>query len=408
MKKMLASFATLALLLTGGVHASPLKFANSAWMYDGDNTDPANPLKPTVGLMANDILRADAAMGNKLGMVYIYGSDMELAISDSQHPAAHCDVATLDEKCGLQVYYNTPGKRGYNGIANTAKYKNILESRGKHYLYSPIIDGRIEKANAPGEGEPLLVEFPYLSQEVAELYADRVAFQACSDENLDGIQFDLEPAFKDYAIANPDPKRRGEYYFYKRIGWNFAGKNNAIRTCVDKAHPEGRFFSVFAFARNINQEVSDALTAHQNGYFIDSLYDVDQAAPGGTVTTPDAYNRLVQDEVALMLAKSRQYHLPFQFGVPAAASVHEFERSKSTATNGEVVTTFRQIDYLTHAMRAVNTALNAPENKSLPFLGVSLWSFEKGGSPWGNEFYYPPTPGDDALAHLKQTLPLPR
>src|SRR5699024_7777163 len=221
---------------------------------------------------------------------------------------------TLDD---LHVYYGPDA----NGRLSTAAYAPDLDpiegtdGDASPVLVSPIIDGQIGP-------DGYLTNFDDLPEELARGYADTAAELICSDEHIDGIQFDLEP----FDVTT----RNGQYYFYLQIAENFAGGDGSDPWgCVDEAHPQGRFFSFFTFVDAIEPgtesaaNVADIVSARGNGYMVASLYNLNNRGPGKLDGLP-AYTETVKREVANMKAWAVELDVPYGFGIPASASSNEY------------------------------------------------------------------------------------
>lgn len=301
-----------------------------------------------------------------------------------------------------------------SGFRAGAEYSHVTMN-GKSTSPIPImiadIDGRLDVADMDND---FLDGLNIMSTSDAQHLADFVAKNICADDTPSGVQFDLEPfdftnttgrlnstsVSTDLIQANKNLGTTGQKDFYKQIAKDFAGwyGNNADPAginntrdpktgayldplhCVDKAHPNGRFFSVFTFSAHINQDVVDVFTHHNNGLIVDSLYDLTsngaeflQAAgvtankargtqtnysttpeDGGSPTCPSAdstitqgnvsqtypgFQFLVRTEIANVQKLMQEFTykdgnpLAYQFGVPAGASAHEFEARIQYAPN---------------------------------------------------------------------------
>lgn len=394
----------------------PSQPANGVWVYDDPNGGAAgqyvDPLKSYIDKLVND--------GNSQyvpTMIFSYGSDMEMYCNDQFAPS-NCDVY-IDKydpsqkfNAGqLQVYYNylAGSNPSLNGQNTTKAYVDQLTPWYQQYqqshptlpkklYFSPIIDGRMD-----GGSFNFLDGFNSLSQQQAEHYADMVAKQVCGDANVDGVQFDLEPlAVSTYYDSNGNVVGNGSYYFYREIAKDFSGANDATLslTCADSSHPNGRFFSVFTFAKPLNKDLADALRYHgvDIGYVVDSLYDLGPLA-GGSANSPADYKGYVQDQVNQMFAQAAAYHIDFQFAVPAAASVHEFEGIGLVANDASSIhegyTQYNQQDYLTYARDAITQGLKVNPDEEQYYKGTNIWSFQA-DNHWAGSDFYPNTPVDSS------------
>jgi hypothetical protein len=248
--------------------------ANGAWLYDVNDFQDKQ-----AGMWAQAIneYNSRAAAGHKITLLYSYGGDMEM-YCERKNP-------TLCTPNDLKIYYSPTG-----GYASTAAYAAEVVPDGKRIHMAPVIDGAI--------GSPVLKGFDRLSVGLARAYADKVAQRICSDEHVDGVEFDLEP----FHLSD----KNGEYYFYMQIARDFSGHHDEAAAsdpylCVDANHPEGRFFAVFASAHALKPGSPTAdnvqsIMSRGNGYFIASLYDL-SSRPGGSLSSVESYTQAVAVQV---------------------------------------------------------------------------------------------------------------
>ncbi|MCX7123525.1 MAG: hypothetical protein NTV32_07695 [Gammaproteobacteria bacterium] len=336
------------------------------------------------------------------------------------------------------------GAHTSSGLRAASEYANVyVDSNGtKPYLVADI-DGRMDIADPDSD---FLDGLNTMAPADAAHLADFIAKNICADDHPDGVQFDLEPfTFNSVAGPNGVPfTGTGQKPFYTEIAKDFAGYygqgtnypdstagiNNQADAhgeysdplhCVDRAHPNGRFFSVFTFSGNVTPDVVSVFTKHNNGMIVDSLYDLttspstiaaaavlENAAtgkkvqytttgePGGYPTCPTtdvtvpagtypAYQYLVQAEISAM----SQLNVPFQFGVPVGASAHEFESRQeytSTGTKSTLINTFgagnycanepgtpNQGSYVYQVLKAINKS-GVTSNTNYKGIDVYGWS----------------------------------
>ncbi len=294
---MVLAIASAALVSSGATRvsaaapASVIPHADSAWIYDGASG---------VGVWAQSIAGYNAGAGatNKITQIYNYGTDIE-NYTGATPP-------TTDDG----TYYDGANKD--NGIWDTAAYwaaldqgPQLAKSNTPAVSISPIIDGTPDTGNIDS-----------LTAAKAAAFADEIADETCADDNLSGVQFDYEP----FNAQSP-----GQQAFYTEINTDF---DTTTYGCLDTAHPNGRYFSVFAFGAALATNGAEIKTMLGNdGYFISSLYDLGTNGPGvqnGTGTGPNDYPALVQTAVNTTAWYANQYNIPYAFGIPAAASDHEF------------------------------------------------------------------------------------
>lgn len=342
--------ASGALLLTTQVTGASaatstgvIPHADSAWIYDGASG---------VGVWAQSILgyNSAAGAGNKITQIYNYGTDIEDYTGGS--------TRSIDDG----TYYDGGNKD--NGIWDTGAYWSALDqgpqlanSSATGISLSPIIDGTPDTGNIDS-----------LSAANAGAFADEIADEVCADDNVSGIQFDYEPFNAESA---------GQQAFYVEINKDFA---SAAYGCVDTAHPKGRYFSVFAFGTALAKDGAEIKTMlGTDGYFIASLYDLGSNAAGiqnGTGSGASDYPALVKAAVNTTAWYADQLSIPYAFGIPAAASDHEFIDCFGTpctkAATGDGTDANGMLDYTEAAVQAIDAVVS---NSDTLFVGADIWDF---------------------------------
>jgi hypothetical protein len=347
-----------------GTAATPdvLPYGNGTWAYD--STHPGQWAAKITGY------NASAGATHDISAVMSYATDLEMYCPDDD--PAQC---TPDD---FYSYY-TPGS---NGRRSTAAYANQVPGA----VLSPIVDGAV--------GSDYLAGFDDLSIPLARAFADKVAAQVCADPHVAGIQFDLEPF---------DVTTRGQYWFYRGIADAFAGDG-----CVDATHPQGRFFSVFTFANSIRPgtlragRLAAIVSAHHNGYVIDSLYDLGTRA-GGWLNSPNRYATLVSAEVTRMRTWADRLDIPYGFGLPGGASAHEYSSCTGTPCRHDPgdETGYPMLAYTSRAVAAVD-ASGARDDQL--FLGNDVWYFGAGPQHHGTYTVTPAPLPAAVLSYLATRL----
>jgi hypothetical protein len=330
---------------------SPLSAAATSVRPVGNGTWAYDEGKPGRWASRINDYNAAAAAGHRLRVLMSYGTDLEMYC-----PGNDPSKCTKDD---LYSFY-TPGS---GGAKSTAAYAAAIPGA----VLAPIIDGAI--------GSDYLSGFNELSPDLARAFADKVTTQVCADPRVSGIQFDLEP----FDVRS----HNGQFSFYLQIAKDFA---STARGCRDTAHPRGRFFSVFTVAGSIKPGTSSAtnvermLNAYGNGYIIDSLYDL-SGQPGGHLNPPATFAVNVAREVGHMKRWSNQLGIRYGFGVPGAASAHEYTACigncfpDSTAHTG-----YPMLRYSTAAIDAIRKS-GARSDRF--FVGNYLWYFGPGPQDHG-------------------------
>lgn len=320
---------------------------HSAYLYDFIYDVDGKKIGHQPGLYANEILEYNAYAGesHSLNRLYSYGGDMEMYChgsggSDKNTPC------TLDK---MHVFYG-------NGAKSTKSYFDTFNQSGVMVEVMPVIDGVL---NATGKND-YLSALNSVDEPTAKKYADKVAAVFCQDENVAGIQFDLEPF---------DADQSGLIYFFTQLAKDFAGqhsdKSDDTFHCVNNRYPTGRVFSIFTVARKINAKTAAILNQYHNGYIVDPLYDLGEPVKNQAIS-PENYRRYALREINAMMQKANQYQVAFQFAIPVAATHHEFESRDGIASG------YQQIEYVRAAIEAMDT-VNV--RLSSFYKGIALWTF---------------------------------
>ena len=274
-----------------------------------------------------------------------------------------------------------------------SRYHQDIDASEQHpTTVEAVIDGVV---NAHYAGS--LRGFNELSQSAAEAFADKITERVCSDPDIDGVQFDLEP-------FNVN-KQNGQYFFYKRIANNFAAATDAGKDCANEDHPTGRYFSVFAAARHLQpgtpgaENLQDIMHTQGNAYMIAPLYDL-AATPLGQQTGVANYRQQVQTQTAQLAQWANEAQVYYKFGVPAAASVHEFAGCNGKACRQVATESISQLDYLNAAIEAIN---NSGARGQLYYLGTAIWAWSQAIVHGGAQFS-PASPPADVIHYLQQNL----
>ena len=327
--------------------------ANAAWVYDPKDASHKFITGSFVDAIKNYNLLANT--GHRVKELYTYGGDLEMFCSGGDPTKCTAD--------DLHVYYSKDAtdSAGTATNASALAYADGVKSEliGGAPIITPILDGMVQ-------GSGPLGGFNDLSPAMAQAFADKVAETVCSDPAVNGIEFDLEP----FNVSQDN----GQYRFYLRIAEDFA---SSAQGCVDAAHPKGRFFGIFGSANALrpgtdsSTRVAEILTAHANGYWIDPLYDL-SSDPSGQRTSVDDYLRIATAHAGNMAQWAKALGVKYQFGIPAAASYHEFQDCSGSACAGAAAPTNGQVDYATAALQAIEASGARSDDN---YLGTVLWAW---------------------------------
>lgn len=355
--------------------------ANAVWAYDP--RDANGQLQAGAFVDAINQYNLLANSGHRIREIYSYGGDMEMYCPGNV--VANCTSSDL------YVFYSRTQPVSGQTYSNVSTYaydqginSDLLDGPP---LIMPIIDGVVT-------GSGPLGGFNDLSPKLARQFADKVAHRICADPYAAGVEFDLEP----FNVQT----RNGQYYFFLRIGRDFAVAQTG---CVDSNHPNGRYFAIFASANAINPNTASAgrvgqiLTRYHNGYLIDPLYDLSSEPPGYRTSATD-YQRLVDAQTANMANWAKQLGIPYQFGIPGAASFHEYETCSGPACAGAAEPADGQVSYIMADENAIDASFARTDGL---YLGSSVWSFTA-GIKYGQTTFTPQTPTDAVENYLAGTL----
>lgn len=341
------------------------------------------------------------------------------------------------------------GHHTTSGMRSGATYSHVKVYNKDDSISKPImvadIDARVDLANTDDD---YLDGLNNMTATQAAHLADFVAKNICNDDRISGVQFDIEPF--SFVGAGGRLNGPGQAYFYEEIARDFAGyygtqtgvagdtsfwtpntdgptsANSATNFygdstdplhCVDRAHPNGRFFSTFTFASKVTTKpaqvtstsgasatvpaVTTVFTKFGNGLIVDSLYDTTTdpniiaaagnlentaksakvtysttGEPGGSPTCPDSditlngntypeFQYLVAAEATAMKKVADANGLAYQFALPLGASAHEFEARLEYNTDGtpkDAIYTFQKPNNLPEGVTATGPLCTADSN----------------------------------------------
>ena len=388
-RRKIALAATLTACALGGVHAAtaasafPPK-ANAAWVYDPKDANGEVLAGTYVDAINQYNLTANA--GHRVSEIYSYGGDMEMYCPGGV--AANCTASDLYVFFSRDAVVNDSLPAKHRNASAVAYAKGLDQNLlGGAPIVVPIIDGAVT-------GKGALGGFNDLSPSMARAFADKVAWRLCSDPTVAGVEFDLEPF--NVNTAN------GQYYFYKRIARNFASTQ---MHCVDATHPKGRFFGIFASSNALRPgtdssvRVAEILNRRHNGYWIDPLYDL-AGDPSGYRTSVDKYRSMATAHAYNTARWAKALGVKYQFGIPSAASFHEYTDCSGSACGGAAAPAQGQLDYVTAAREAIDASYARDDSL---FLGTALWSW----SPrvgFGDTSFGPTAPDGPVVQYLGGTM----
>ena len=375
---------------------SPVPFAHAAWVYDISNrVDGKRRYDPGYYATALNNYNRQAGSKHKIRLIYTYAGSMEMYCRGRN--AKQC---RLDD---LMVVYPLKTDRkliGADGADTVRAYASEVDASlaGGKVMVVPLIDGVV---SADYEGS--MKGFNELPREMAIAYADKVSRKFCADDNVAGVQFDIEP----FNVSS----KNGQYYFYKRIAENFSGTVEASLQqgpveCKNDRHPQGRFFSVFGSSNQLNPagpaagNIAEIFSDHNNGYYIAPLYDLG-SGPAGQGHSVTEYQRIAARHAKQMAEWATKLNVMYQLGIPAAATVHEYGFCRGI--NCRPASDDREKTQEAYTQAAID-AVNASGSRSNKlFRGMAVWGWTRGINVNECEFE-PQIPSWNALNLMKRQL----
>jgi len=418
----------LALVAAAAVTALPATQVQPLWTY-GHAAYTYGPLHCTgspcdvvpscnqahwskdIAAFNNDKSISDAGIST----VYSYGGDVEFWADKKDKTACHAPAK--EGLCNYTSYYDPNNQKAanvYRGTDGVGQVVALLDSR---------LDGwnMIEQYNNNdacnfGDFYPNLnnltnVQMGKLAKQTAQLF--------CKDQNLGGIQIDLEPY--------QDPYLSSLETFITAMSTEMKDDSGA-NGCKDAQHPQGRTTSYFTFAHRSHKVPGTPFQKEgsewnkilgPNGYFVFSGYDLrpkNLAFEYNNVT--EFGNNLRWEVEHIKDVYSSGYTGKFTLALPIAASCHEYEHYVPMHGNGcgpacQPWNSGATMDqYVQEGMDIVTDSKYGDLFKIKEggnFLGLSfwVWTYDMTYPPmkWFNNLFLPATPSTKVLSILKKELP---
>jgi len=405
----------LALALVAATNAVPITQAKSLWTY-GHAAYTYGPLhctgspcdvvpscnkahwKTDIENFNTDTSVSDA----KISTVYSYGGDVEFWPKNKNASACW---APASDNCNFTSYYDSNNKKAADVYASTSGVSQIVS----------LIDSRLDGWNMikqynnddacnfgdfyPNLNNLSTPQLGVLAKQTAKLY--------CEDDNLGGVQIDLEPY--------QDPYKESLEQFLKAISTEMKDADGS-NGCKNAVHPEGRTTSYFTFAHRTADDFH-ANFLGDNGYFVFSGYDLHPKNLAFEYNNVTEFGINLEEEIP-EIRRAIKAGGKFTLAVPIAASCHEYEHYVPMHGDGcgpacqaydsgvtmdkyvqkmfDVITDSKNIDLFT---------IKADGQ----FLGLSfwVWTYDMTYPPmkWFNNLFLPATPSTDVLTIMKKELP---
>jgi len=356
-----------------------------------------------IGDFNKDTSISDAA----ISQIYSYGGDVEFW-PNKGHPTA-CAAPADPALCNATSYYD-----GNNKLA-AAEYSKAHGVKSVTALLDARMDGwdMIKAYNNHDECKfgDFYPNLNNLTNGHIEKLAEHTAKLYCADENLGGIQVDLEPY--------QDPYKESLAAFVKSLATNMrdADKTNGCRT--DK-YPSGRTTSYFTFAHRMADTFYND-TLGDNGIYVFSGYDLKPKNLAFEYNNVTEFGINLEEELSF-IPKAIGPNGKFTLALPISASCHEYEQyipmkgagcgpacKKFDATADQGIMMHQ---YVQKAMDIVTDPKWGDLFKIKEggqFIGLSfwVWTYDMTYPPmkWFNNLFLPPTPSTQTLNILKKELP---
>jgi hypothetical protein len=339
--------------------------------------------------------------------VYSYGGDVEFWPNKNNEQAcwAPADMAN----CNATTYYdknNQAAAAVYAGVSGVESITALLDARMDGW--NMITDYNNYDACDFGDFYPNLnnltqPQIEHLAQYTAELY--------CHDDNLGGIQVDLEPY--------QDPYKESLEAFVTALATNMKDDSGA-NGCKDAAHPFGRTTSYFTFAHRMRPTFYNE-SMGPNGIYVFSGYDLKPKNLAFEYNNVSEFAANFEEELTF-IPQAIGPNGKFTIALPISASCHEYEQYipmhgdgcgpacqiyDANADLGIEMYMYVQawMDILTDAKWGDLFKIK----EGGQFIGLSfwVWTYDMTYPPmkWFNNVFLPPTPSDKTLQILKKGLP---
>merc|ERR1711865_1247414 len=356
--KLILAFSAIALALARAAPESAFTYGHAAYTYGPLHcvSDPCSVVPSCnkahwaepIGAFNDDTSISDA----KITQIYSYGGDVEFWPNKDNEQAcwAPADMAN----CNATTYYDN------NNKAAAAVY-------------------------------------------AAELY--------CHDDNLGGIQVDLEPY--------QDPHKESLEAFVTALATNMKDDSGA-NGCKDAAHPFGRTTSYFTFAHRMRPTFYNE-SMEPNGIYVFSGYDLKPKNLAFEYNNVSEFAANFEEELTF-IPQAIGPNGKFTIALPISASCHEYEQYIPMHGDGcgpacQIYDANADLGIEMYMyVQAWMDILTDPKWGDLfkikeggQFIGLSfwVWTYDMTSPPmkWFNNVFLPPTPSDKTLQILKKGLP---
>jgi hypothetical protein len=342
-----------------------------------------------------------------ISQIYSYGGDVEFWPSKQDKQA--CWAPANPDSCNATSYYDNNNRLAAAEYAKAPGVKSITA------LLDARMDGwdMIQNYNSYdacdfGDFYPNLNN---LTQPQIETLAEHTAKLYCADENVGGIQVDLEPY--------QDPYKESLEAFVTSLAKNMKDDDGS-NGCKNAKHPAGRTTSYFTFAHRMDSGFYNR-SLGDNGIYVFSGYDLKPKNLAFEYNNVSEFGTNLEEELTYIKAAIGS-NGKFTLALPIAASCHEYEQYVPMHGDGcgpacqiwnpgkDLGITMDQ--YVQKAMDIVTD----PKWGDLfqikeggQFLGLSFWTwtYDMTYPPmkWFNNVFLPPTPSTKTLGILKKELP---
>ncbi|MCR9191336.1 MAG: hypothetical protein NXI01_01580 [Gammaproteobacteria bacterium] len=235
-------------------------------------------------------------------------------------------------------------------------------------------------------------DFPVLSDPTFGINAaNELANEICSDPNVDGVLFDLEPA--NFAT------NQGQYKLYRQTAINFASPQ-----CKDANHPDGRNFAIYMNPNSVKDWPAIPGMLGITGFLMVDGYDTKDSAPPPAGIS--AYQSSITGRVKVFMnPNSITYKIAFTVVLPAAATFTEFQKIGTYISESDPFQLTTDYGPAITQYNYIHTGLGILQQyaTSGSFLGVDYWRYAQYTSPdpKNNTLTKPNLPPDDVIQVLQ-------
>merc|ERR1711959_95318 len=355
-----------------------------------------------------------AGTGAEIKTVYSYGGDVEFWPKKGGDTKTAC-WAPAKDTCNFTSYYDPVNRKAaatYSTTKGVEQIVSLIDSRLDGWEMIKLYNNH--DACEFGDFYPNLnnltdPQLGQLAQQTAKLF--------CDDENVGGVQIDLEPY--------QDPYKEKLETFLTAISKEMKDDTGA-NGCKNARHPKCRTTSYFTFAHRTRDDFYKTVF-NENSYFVFSGYDLRPKSDSFEYNNVTEFGNNLEWEIngggpevpqrKFNIRTATKSGAKFTLALPIAASCHEYEHYVPMHGDGcgpacqPWDSGVKMADYVQKMMDVLTSPKNSDviHFKNPQFLGLSfwVWTYDMTYPPmkWFNNLFLPNTPSKDVLSILKKELP---